>query len=269
MGFALRLRFFSLLFILNTAIVSADTYIIGAQNIEYYPHYDFAAENDKGLGWAILQAFAEHSGHTFVYLSMPVRRLQMEMLKGNVDFVYPDSPRWYNQITKADEKVFSSSITETLSVTLSKPRLLGKSIDSVQHLAVPFGFTPVKWQQRIDDNKTEITTVEDVYTGLSLLNTGRIDAMDIEYFVSKSVIDRHPSLGKYVVDITLPHNIVNFHLSTVKHEALIGELNAFLSENASLVNKIKKQYGVSDIREVIESFRKQQGKSESDVWKPM
>jgi len=264
--FALKLRCLFLLLLINTTCVSADTYIIGAQNIKYYPHYDFTAENDKGLGWAILEAFAQHSGHTFVYLSMPVRRLQMEMLKGNVDFVYPDNSRWYNQITKAEEKVFSAPLTATLSVTLSKPSLVGKGIDAVTHLGVPFGFTPVAWLQRINNNAIKITALDDVYTGLSLLNTGRINAMDIEYFVSKIVVDRHPSLGKFAVDLTLPNNIVNFHLSTIKHETLLNELNTFLAENAPLIDDIKEQYGVHAITEVIGSFRERQGINENEIW---
>ena len=265
----MTLRFLFLLLVFSTKFVSANTYIVGAQNIEYYPHYDFAAKDDKGLGWAILQAFSEHSGHKFVYLSMPVRRLQMEMLKGNVDFVYPDSPRWYNQITKADEKIFSAPITATLSVTLVKPPLESNGVDSVKHLAVPFGFTPVEWQQRIDDKLTQITAVEDVYTGLSLLNTGRIDAIDIEYHVSQAVLERNPTLGEFAIDVTLPHNIVNFQLSTIHHSTLINELNSFLSENTSLINAIKRRYKIEDGTQVIESFRKQQDVRQEDIWSPL
>jgi hypothetical protein len=261
-----KLRFLFLLLLISTEFASADTYIVGAQNIEYYPHYDFAASNDKGLGWAVLQAFSEHSGHTFVYLSMPVRRLQMEMQKGNVDFVYPDSPRWYNQITKAEEKIFSETIAETLSVTFVKPPSVGKGFDSVKRLAVPFGFTPVEWQQRIDDNLTEITSVEDVYTGFSLLNTGRIDAIDIEYHVGQAVLERNPALGEFVIDVTLPHNIVNFRLSTIHHNTLINELNIFLSENTALIDALKKQYRIDDGTQIIESYRSQQGVRKEDIW---
>ena len=90
---------------LSSPFVSADTYIVGAQNIEYYPYYNFSSDHEKGLGWAILEAFSKQSGHRFVYLSMPVKRLQIELKKGNVDFVFPDNARWHDQITHSLNKV--------------------------------------------------------------------------------------------------------------------------------------------------------------------
>ncbi len=32
----------------------AEKFIVGAQNLEYFPHYDFSSQIDKGLAWAIL-----------------------------------------------------------------------------------------------------------------------------------------------------------------------------------------------------------------------
>lgn len=77
--------FIGCLFSLN---IYADKYVIGAQNLAYFPHYDFASSTDKGVAWSILEAFSEASGHEFVYLSLPIRRLQLELVKGNVDFEY-------------------------------------------------------------------------------------------------------------------------------------------------------------------------------------
>ena len=77
--------------------ISAGKYIIGAQSLAYFPHYDFSSTVDKGVAWSILEAFSEASGHKFVYVSLPIRRLQLELAKGNVDFVYPDNRGWKTQ----------------------------------------------------------------------------------------------------------------------------------------------------------------------------
>ena len=106
MGYIKR-TFYCLLIIFGGNLAQAEQYIIGAQNIEYFPHYDFTSKVDKGVGWAILEAFSDASGHEFVYLDMPVRRLQIELNKGNVDFVYPDNPRWNSADTTIDQKTFS------------------------------------------------------------------------------------------------------------------------------------------------------------------
>ena len=44
--------FIGCLFSLN---IYADKYVIGAQNLAYFPHYDFASSTDKGVAWSILE----------------------------------------------------------------------------------------------------------------------------------------------------------------------------------------------------------------------
>lgn len=35
------------------------TFKIGVSSLDHYPHFNFESTSDKGLSWAILQAFAE------------------------------------------------------------------------------------------------------------------------------------------------------------------------------------------------------------------
>ena len=49
--------FIGCLFSLN---IYAEKYVIGAQNLAYFPHYDFASSTDKGVAWSILEAFCEN-----------------------------------------------------------------------------------------------------------------------------------------------------------------------------------------------------------------
>ncbi|CAA0299884.1 conserved exported hypothetical protein [Alteromonas alvinellae] len=137
----------------------ADKYIVGAQGLAYFPHYDFSSPVDKGVAWSILEAFSEASGHEFIYLSLPIRRLQLELVKGNVDFVYPDNRGWYNSITTSSDKYFSLPLTNAVTGTIVKRENVGKGIEKIKHLAMPLGFTPVNWQQRIDNKHTKITWV--------------------------------------------------------------------------------------------------------------
>ena len=135
----IKRTFYCLLFIFGGNLAQAEQYIIGAQNIEYYPHYDFTSNVDKGVGWAILEAFSDASGHEFVYLDMPVRRLQIELNKGNVDFVYPDNPRWNSEGTTLGEKTFSKPVAHTLSGTLIRSEDIGKGLNFIKKLAIPEG----------------------------------------------------------------------------------------------------------------------------------
>ena len=220
-----------------------------------------------GIGWAILERFAEYSGNEFVYLSMPVRRLQMEMLKGNIDFVFPDNPEWYNTITDAEDKAFSLPLVQTLAATLVKGENLGKGSTSIKRLALPLGFTPVRWQQKIDNHEVEIVTVSDTYSGLTMLQNDRVDAIRIGYHVSAHFSRRYPQLGPFKVDVTLPHNEVAFQLSTMHNPKLIAEFNQFILTHNALIESLYKQYEIEYPSVLIEKFRQQQQVTNEDVWK--
>jgi len=247
--------------------ISAGKYIIGAQSLAYFPHYDFSSTVDKGVAWSILEAFSEASGHKFVYVSLPIRRLQLELAKGNVDFVYPDNRGWYNSITTSKEKYFSAPITRALTGTIVKRENAGQGIENIKHLAMPLGFTPVNWQVRIDNQSTDITWVKDIQQGLTLVYQERVDALDLEYFVNKHSAPYYFEQDAFVLDLTLPHNDIPFSLSTLYHQDIITELNDFMSSNPELIANIKAKYEMTDTERLFQQLLEQQGLEIEEVWK--
>ncbi|WP_334049066.1 hypothetical protein [Alteromonas gracilis] len=249
-----------------SSTIQADTYIVGAQNIEYSPYYNFSSPHEKGLGWAILEAFSKHSGHQFIYLSMPVKRLQIELKKGNVDFVFPDNPRWNDHITHSVDKAYSLPLVDTFAVTLVKPENKGKGISFVSNLIIPDGFTPAKWKKQVNENTVYVIGVNSVYEGLSLLNKEKANAMDIEYNVAQRIIRRYPNIGEFTADLTLPFNTVSFSVSTLKHPDIIHELNTFLNSNSKTINEIKNKYGIEETKQLTQRLMKQQGLTKNVLW---
>ncbi|GEA04902.1 hypothetical protein KUL17_37990 [Alteromonas sp. KUL17] len=256
--------FIGCLFSLN---IYADKYVIGAQNLAYFPHYDFASSTDKGVAWSILEAFSEASGHEFVYLSLPIRRLQLELVKGNVDFVYPDNRGWYNSITTSNDKYFSLPLTSAVTGTIVKRQNAGKGIEKIKNLAMPLGFTPVNWQERIDTQRTQITWVTDIQQGLALLYQERVDGLDLEYFVSQRSAPLSYEQDAFTLDLTLPHNEIPFSLSTLYHQDIISELNKFISSNPELIDSIKTKYGITPFEQLSQKLLIEQGLKIEEVWK--
>ena len=248
---------FCLLLIWISTAATAEKFIVGSQNIEYYPHYNFSSPIDKGVGWAILEAFSEASGHEFSYLTMPVRRLQMEMLKGHVDFVYPDNPGWYNDVTDTKEKYFSVALTRAVTGTFVKPKNVNKGINAIKRIAMPLGFTPVNWQARLDQNLIKIVSISDTFAGLSLLQLERVDALDFEYHV-----------GNFILDITLPHNEIPFMLSALRHQEVIEELNAFINNNPAIIDSIKARYGMTTLEALTQQVQTEFSIEDKDIWQP-
>lgn len=254
---------------ISSPFVCAETYIVGAQDIEYYPYYNFASEHDKGLGRAILDAFSKKTGHNFIYLSMPVKRLQIELTKGNVDFVFPDNPEWYNQITHKLGKVYSKPLTDTFAVTLVRKEKQGAELSHISKLATPEGFSPVKWKQQIKNGSVEVIGVSSIYEGLRLLQSNKVDAFDVEYHASLYFIQRFPQSASFVADLTLPNNVVSFSLSTLNHPEIINELNTFLLTNSDEINDIKERYGIEDIAQLKKQLMDEQDINKNALWTPL
>ena len=76
-------------------------------------------------------------------------------------------------------------------------------------------------------------------------------------------------MGPFTADLTLPHNVVTFSLSTLKYPDIVDELNAFLVSESDDINKIKAKYGIEDSKELIDRLMKEQGISENTRWKPL
>lgn len=238
--------------------VKAEHYIVGAQNISYFPHYAFQSPIDKGLAWAILEAYAEKSGHTFDYVALPIVRLRKELVKGNVDIIYPDNPKWFNSQLETDNKYYSSPLVRALGGTIVTLDKQGKGIDAVKRLGLPAGFSPVKWQSRIESKQTKLIPAEDSLSALLLLAEQQADAVDLEYNVASYLSRNKHKLSNIRLDPSLPFDDVGFRLATIKHKRLIDGLNQFLIEDEALVESLKRRYNIEDPNIVISRLQRQQ-----------
>lgn len=235
--------------------IEAKSFIVGAQNIHYYPHYDFQSNVDKGIGWAILEAYAENSGHTFSYHAMPILRLQRELSKGNVDFVYPDNPKWYDAPGNQQKKYYSEPLVRALGGTIVHPEDSNTSIDAIKRIAMPLGFTPVNWQKRVDNKQTELITVNDSITALQMLQKRRVNAANLEYNVVQYIASITPELGPFTLAPRLPHDDVGFMLSTIKHPDLIADLSTFIKHNPDIIQSIYSRYKIRPPQAILESLK--------------
>ena len=127
----------------------------------------------------------------------------------------------------------------------------------------------MKWKKQISEGTVNTFTVASVYEGLSLLHNGEVDAMDIEYNVARHIIRRHPQVGPFSADLTLPHNAVSFSLSTLKYPNIIEELNAFLHPKSETIDKIKEKYGIEETKHLIKQLMKEQELRDNMLWSPL
>jgi hypothetical protein len=126
--------------------VHSKGFIVGVENINYYPHYDFTNKKQSGYIYDLLELFSKTNNHKFTFVVLPIKRLRKQLLESNeINFMYPDNLIWEQFHSKLDNKVYSDAIVFALGGTLVKTENLGKGSYYVKSLSVPHGFTPTEW----------------------------------------------------------------------------------------------------------------------------
>ncbi|MBU2511038.1 hypothetical protein KJ966_06860 [bacterium] len=246
-NFKFIIGFFIISFYMMATFASAENreFIVGVENIEYYPHYDFTKEN-KGVAKRILDLFAQSKNYHFKYRPLPVKRLFSEFVSLELDFKYPDHPLWQKEIKKNVKVIYSKPVVNIVAGTMVLPENVGRGIDSFKTLGTVLGFTPFHWADLIESKK--IIIHEDTDVGRLLLQAlmGRIDGADVELSVANYHLRLLDKQGALLMDPNLPHLIASFHLSTVTHPDIIKELNLFLMQNSSKIAKMKRQFYIRE-----------------------
>lgn len=87
----------------------AENYVIGIEQIDYYPHYDFSRRQQRGYFVDLIQLFSEKTGHQFKFMPLPVKRLYQSANSG-IDLIYPDNPLWLQYNEPGIAKSFSAPV---------------------------------------------------------------------------------------------------------------------------------------------------------------
>lgn len=220
-----------------------ETLIVGCQDIDYYPHYNFNLADDKGYAWAVLEAFSKQSGHQFEYRAYPIKRLQRELADGNIAFVYPDNAGWQSLHQKIDShKLLSEPLITASSGTIVLEKREFNPIEKFGSLAVPHGFTPEHWLEVIAQKRLHLLEVDTPIAALNLVLKDRVDGADIESHVARHLLAQSGQQSKVRLAKSLPHGPVTFHLSTIKRRDVIEQLNAFIASNQALMTQLRAEY---------------------------
>ena len=102
--------------------LQAKTYVIGIEQLDYYPHYDFKSAQPRGYFFDLMQLYSQWSGDKFVFKALPVKRLYKDSVE-LTDFVYPDNKAWQPHLGVDEQitKYYSAPVIYTLGATMVLP----------------------------------------------------------------------------------------------------------------------------------------------------
>lgn len=221
------------------------SFTVGAEDIRFYPHYDFTHSQGKGFANDVLALFADNYGYTFTYQPLPVKRLYHE-LDNLVDFIYPDNPNWTKFQSSQLQRHFSEPVIHNLGTTMVLPKNQTIELSQFRTLAVIHGFTPTAWLALRNQHRFKMYDVPNAESAVNLVLKGQLDGADVEYHVASDVLRRQQRPDALVVAQNLPMTRVAFHLSTSRHPQVIEQFNQFLRSHQQQINELKQKYQLVD-----------------------
>ena len=257
------LAIFSHLSIAAGSIASAEkTYRIGVGDQNHYPLFDFTSGDDMGLAHDILTLFAERNGFKFEYVPMSYVKLQGAIEKGDIDFIFPDNPRWRKYRYTREHNIYSLPFMHAVSATFVSMDHQDMTIDQVRSVAIPFGYSSVTWYGAMQKYSMETMTTSGLNASMQNVYRRTVMAADVEYNVATHLAKVLPHLGSIVLNKNLPSAPAQYHLSTVKHILVIERFSHFISKNQEQIEALRHKYKVKTYEEVFGH----DGKKESEKW---
>lgn len=239
-----------LLLISKADIAASQEFVIGVEDVPYYPLFDFQ-QNKPNFTTELLDEFARSKGYNFRYLSLPIKRSHKWLVDEDIDFKYPDNERWLGNKTNPENLVFSDPTLKLVGGTLVLAKNLNKSINDFKIVGTLLGFYPTLWVDEIKAGK--VTLYENSSTMVLIQQALReqIDGLTLDPSVVEYHLQRLGRSGELVLNQHYQYQIYNYHLSTIKHANIITEFNAFLAQHQSFLQSLHQKYQLTDYRQYV------------------
>ncbi len=230
----------------GATLSGAERYVVGVENIDYFPQYAFSYRGSYAE--AVLSRFAVEEDVQLLYSPEPIVRLYKGLLEtGALDFKYPDSPEWARGLKEGQQVYYSEPLSEYIDGVYVLPERLGLGLSKFRTLGLLHGFTPVAFEALIREQKVRLIVSSDLGELLLMCLRGEIDGvyanMDLSHHWLTHTIKKPYGL---VFDSSLPFDRGFYRLSSVRHPQMIERFNAFLQRNQDVLAKLRANYGIVD-----------------------
>lgn len=228
---------------LGTAGAEPIRYVVGVEELDYYPAYAVKNGQYAGAAREILDAFAQDQGFQFHYQPLPIVRLTGELVSGGIDFKFPDSPNWQTELRKGKTIAYSKAVIAYIDGVMVKPENRGRGLAKFTTLGTVSGFTPHGWLAALKEGRVKLVENPQMRALQRQVIAGRIDGAYASVAVANHLLETDLALpGALVFDETLPHTRGDYLLSSARHPELIKRFDAWLTANGDRITQIKNKY---------------------------
>ncbi|WP_204101059.1 hypothetical protein [Saliniradius amylolyticus] len=223
---------------------------IGVEDHAFYPLFSFTGdEQKKSVLETILECFAEQYDVTFEYVPLPITRFKHWYEKDHIDFRVPDNPLWNSE--QSESLKFSEPMMYLSQSTVVLAENQHLRLQQFERLGTLYGFTPSQhWQSRIESGELELVTDSSIKLLIRLLYSGVVQGLDLDIAVVRHYAEE---LGYNPEQLVLADGIqqstIGYRMSTLKHPALLKQLNEFIATHEHKIQSWLDAKGINAVGE--------------------
>ncbi len=221
------------------------TYIVGVEDITYYPHYNYEDNQYTGFARGILDAFAEDTGIQLIYRPFPIRRLFQELVAQRIDLKYPDNAYWAADLKQGTNITYSDPVVEYIDGVMVLPQRLTQELSELKVLGIPAGFTAWPYLELIQAGQVRIHENNRFSGLLEQTLRGWVDGAFMNISVAAYQLEIEMSRPRALLfNENLPHIRGHYRLSSPRHPNLIARFNAWMASETAQIEQLKDAYRV-------------------------
>ena len=226
----------------------AKTFVIGVEDVSYYPIYDFSSttEHRPSFTKELLSSFFEAHQYSYRFIALPIKRFNQWYIEQEIDFKFPDNVRWQQQAEKELAIIFSDPVLRLTSGVYMLKSRLPMARGEVKSLGTILGFHPTLW---LDDIRAGKVALQEESSPLSIVKhvlRGNLDATNIDGNVIRYNLASLKRSGELVLNRAIRHESYAYHFSTIKYPEVIEQFDAFLKSHAGFIRALRQKYNITE-----------------------
>lgn len=237
-----------LYFIPVPVLAEEKTFIIGVEDVSYYPIYDFssASGHHPSFTQELLSTFFEKHQYSYRFVALPIKRFNQWYVERGIDFKFPDNQRWRQGTDNPLGVTFSAPVLKLMSGSYVLKSRLPMARHEVKSMGTILGFHPTLWQNEVKSKELILQEESSPLSIVKHLLHGNVDATNIDGNVIRYNLKKLNRSGALVLNKAIYHEVYAFHFSSIKYPGVIAEFNAFLKNNAQQVKALKEKYQITE-----------------------
>ncbi len=224
-----------------------DAVVIGVEDLPYLPYYAVERGDYRGHARELLDSWAADLGRQIRYRPLPVERLYLALVHGDIDAKYPDNPDWRPDLKARYDVVYSRPVARFTDGVMVLASRAAEDAAAFARIGTVRGFTPWALLPLVGQGTVTVSENSSMPGLLRQVLEGRVDGAYLNVAVAgyqlRGVDGEASAL---VLSPRLPSSTSHYRLSSVRKPALIQSFDAWLDTHAERVGELRRKWGIAE-----------------------